>query len=55
MQGYHNNEEATQNSFLDGWFKTGDLAYYDENGLVFITDRVKELIKVRGFQVRNIK
>ncbi|KAL1505553.1 hypothetical protein ABEB36_005095 [Hypothenemus hampei] len=51
MQGYHNNEEATKSTFLDGWFRTGDMAYYDQNELIFITDRVKELIKVKGFQV----
>lgn len=51
MKGYHNKPEATKASFLDGWFRTGDLAYYDNNGLIFIADRVKELIKVRGFQV----
>lgn len=51
MKGYHNKPEATKASFLDGWFRTGDLAYYDNNELIFIADRVKELIKVRGFQV----
>ncbi|XP_050293126.1 uncharacterized protein LOC126733774 [Anthonomus grandis grandis] len=51
MIGYHNNPEATKNAFLGSWLKTGDLGHYDENGLLFITDRVKELIKVRGFQV----
>uniref|UniRef100_A0AAR5Q9E2 AMP-dependent synthetase/ligase domain-containing protein n=2 Tax=Dendroctonus ponderosae TaxID=77166 RepID=A0AAR5Q9E2_DENPD len=51
MKGYHNNPEATKNALHEGWFKTGDLAYYDANGMLFITDRVKELIKVRGYQV----
>ncbi|ERL94409.1 hypothetical protein D910_11687, partial [Dendroctonus ponderosae] len=51
MKGYHNNPEATKNALHEGWFKTGDLAYYDVNGMLFITDRVKELIKVRGYQV----
>ena len=51
MQGYHNNQEATEATFLDGWLKTGDLAYYNEHGILYITDRVKELIKVKGFQV----
>jgi len=34
-----------------GWLKTGDIAHYDEDGFFFITDRLKELIKVRGYQV----
>ncbi|ENN82441.1 hypothetical protein YQE_01186, partial [Dendroctonus ponderosae] len=51
MKGYHNNPEATKNALHEGWFKTGDLAYYDANGMLFITDRVKELIKVRRYQV----
>ncbi|XP_074030495.1 uncharacterized protein [Leptinotarsa decemlineata] len=51
MRGYHNRPEETKNAFLDGWFKTGDIAYYNDKRLVFITDRLKELIKVKGFQV----
>lgn len=52
MKGYHNNEKATKETITpDGWLKTGDIAYYDENGSVYITDRLKELIKVKGFQV----
>ncbi|XP_057328894.1 probable 4-coumarate--CoA ligase 1 [Microplitis mediator] len=51
MKGYHNNEEATQETLQDGWLKTGDIAYYDEDCAFFITDRLKELIKVKGFQV----
>jgi acyl-coenzyme A synthetase/AMP-(fatty) acid ligase len=35
----------------DGFFKTGDIAYEDERGNMYITDRVKELIKYKGFQV----
>lgn len=51
MKGYHNRPEETKNSFEDGWFKTGDMVYYDEKGYFFVTDRIKELIKVKGFQV----
>lgn len=46
MKGYHNKPEETQNSFLDGWLRTGDMAYYNEDRFFFITDRLKELIKV---------
>lgn len=52
MHGYLNNPEATAATITpDGWLRTGDLATYNENGLIFIHDRVKELIKVNGFQV----
>lgn len=50
--GYLNNPEATANSKTeDGFFKTGDIGYEDEGGNLYITDRVKELIKFKGFQV----
>lgn len=52
MKGYHNNQKATDEMLLkDGWLRTGDLAYYDHNNDFYITDRLKELIKVKGFQV----
>jgi 4-coumarate--CoA ligase len=52
FKGYLNNPEGTANSFSsDGYFKTGDIGYVDEQGNFYITDRVKELIKYKGFQV----
>ncbi|KAJ3113929.1 hypothetical protein HK100_001844 [Physocladia obscura] len=52
MKGYHNNPKATAESIdQDGWFHTGDIAIVDENGLFYIVDRLKELIKYKGFQV----
>lgn len=50
--GYHQNPEATKNCLSeDGWFQTGDVGYQDAKGHFYITDRVKELIKYKGFQV----
>jgi 4-coumarate--CoA ligase len=52
FKGYLNNVEGTKNALTnDGYFKTGDVGYQDEKGNFFITDRVKELIKYKGFQV----
>lgn len=45
MRGYHNQEKLTQESFVDGWFKTGDLAKIDGEGFVTIVGRKKELFK----------
>ena len=52
MLGYLNNDEATKSTLTDdGWLKTGDVAVIDEDGYMFIVDRLKELIKYKGFQV----
>ncbi|KAL1304952.1 hypothetical protein AAFC00_003862 [Neodothiora populina] len=52
FKGYLNNPEGTANALTsDGYFKTGDVGYQDTEGNFFITDRVKELIKYKGFQV----
>lgn len=56
MKGYLGNEEETRNSFdKNGWLRTGDLGYYDEEGYFYIVDRLKELIKYKGFQVGVIE
>jgi 4-coumarate--CoA ligase len=52
MKGYWRNPKATaETKTRDGWLKTGDIAYVDEEGKFFIVDRMKELIKVKGNQV----
>lgn len=49
-QGYHNNPKAIAEAFLDGFYRTGDIGIY-KDGLVYISDRKKELIKYKGNQV----
>src|SRR5262249_39548484 len=52
MKGYLNDEEATAATVdADGWLHTGDVAIADEDGYFAIVDRLKELIKYKGFQV----
>ncbi|WRX15392.1 AMP-dependent synthetase/ligase domain - like 9 [Theobroma cacao] len=52
MQGYYKNKEETDRTIdKNGWLHTGDIAYIDDDGDIFIVDRIKELIKYKGFQV----
>jgi len=54
MPGYFKNEKATTETLIGGWCHTGDIGYFDENGNVFIVDRKKELIKVKGLQASPV-
>ncbi|KAK9108428.1 hypothetical protein Syun_024439 [Stephania yunnanensis] len=52
MKGYVGDERATTDAFgLDGWLKTGDLCVIDNEGFVYVVDRIKELIKYKAYQV----
>ncbi len=47
VRGYWNKPEATAETFIDGWIKTGDLAKIDEEGFIYIVDRAKDML-IRG-------
>jgi long-chain acyl-CoA synthetase len=49
--GYYRNPEATNLSFRDGWFYTGDLGYFDEEGYLFVAGRKKDMIKSGGISI----
>jgi long-chain acyl-CoA synthetase len=51
MLGYYDNPQATRDAFLDGWLRTGDVGYVDDEGYVFLVDRIKDLIICSGFNV----
>ncbi|CAN7939272.1 unnamed protein product, partial [Ixodes hexagonus] len=49
MKGYYGRPEATRDVLSkDGWFRTGDIGYYDDNGQIYVVDRLKQMIKCMG-------
>ena len=55
VQGYWNKPEATAETFVDGWLHTGDLARVDDDGLLYIVDRKKDMINRGGENVYSIE
>ncbi|KAJ5130813.1 uncharacterized protein N7515_006852 [Penicillium bovifimosum] len=52
MMGYKDDEKSTTDAMLEpGWYRTGDIGYLDSNGYLIIIDRIKDVIKYKGFQV----
>ncbi len=51
IAGYENDDEATQQAFPDGWFRTGDTGYLDADGFLFLTGRIKEIINRGGEKI----
>ncbi|XP_071080194.1 probable 4-coumarate--CoA ligase 1 [Haliotis cracherodii] len=52
MMGYLNNRTSTQAAFTsDAWLRTGDLGFYDDDGHYYIVDRLKDIIKFKGYQI----
>ncbi|MFD2679754.1 class I adenylate-forming enzyme family protein [Bacillus seohaeanensis] len=55
VKGYWNNKEANASSFIDGYWKSGDIAYIDQDGFVYIMDRIKDMINRGGENIYSIE
>ena len=55
MSGYGNNEKANIDAFAHGWFHSGDVGYIDDEGVVWFTDRIKDIVKSGGENVSSVE
>ncbi|QTJ70677.1 AMP-binding protein (plasmid) [Rhodococcus sp. ZPP] len=55
MQGYGNNEAANTAAFTHGWFHSGDVGYLDDEGVLWFTDRIKDIVKSGGENVSSVE
>jgi acyl-CoA synthetase (AMP-forming)/AMP-acid ligase II len=55
MAGYWNNAEANREAFAHGWFHSGDIGFIDDEGVVWFTDRVKDIVKSGGENVSSVE
>lgn len=55
MEGYWNNPQANLEAFADGWFRGGDMGYIDDEGVVWFTDRTKDMVKTGGENVSSVE
>ena len=55
MSGYGNNEKANTAAFAHGWFHSGDIGYIDDEGVVWFTDRLKDIVKTGGENVSSVE
>ena len=54
-KGYINNAQANQDSFINGWFRTGDQGFFDEEGFLQLTGRIKEIINKGGEKIAPLE
>lgn len=55
FDGYLDDPEATRQAFVDGWYRTGDLGLFDEEGFLYLTGRVKEVINRGGEKISPVE
>ena len=54
-KGYRNNSKANKDSFVDGWFRTGDQGFFDSEGFLQLTGRIKEIINKGGEKISPLE